>query len=219
MTIIKIKTGKNEIVREIPDSIDEISLKLFLSLNEAYSERNSRKILATWLNVTLDEIDAIPSNKLDIIQKSVSWYDNKSAIFIIQSILPESIKTDSTLIKVPNTYNFEDSVSIGQFMAFDDLRTKCPLHIAAIAAYLSPKMISNGKYIDEFEKQYISQAEKIPAYLAYPISIFFLKCRKERMPTFQKLISQPTKTLSWLGYPLLASLAFLMLLTIWLVVM
>lgn len=217
MAKISIKINGQTQERQLPDSITELSLLKFIKLDEAYSGRNSRQALSIWLDITPDELDCIKGESLDAISKLISWYDMEAVRYIISSPLPEIINYNGGTIEIPTAVNFEDSVTIGQFMAFDDLRAKYPAHIAALAAYLSPKMLSNGKYIDSLEKSYVLQASQIPAYLGFPIANFFLRCRAARLPISGGFNSLGIRTLRRLGWIALMSMAIGTLLMLWLI--
>jgi len=218
MAKITITIGTEKQTRYFPETMRDLSLQKFLSLDAAYASGDSVKVIAAWLDVTAEEVNLIPAKYLNQITSLISWYDNETVHFITSQKYESVLFFEGKKYELPNANDFEDRITLAQFLKFDDLAKKHGVYIAACAVVVSPFILSGGKWDESMIDSYILQACMIPAHLGFPIASFFLQCRRKRMPQSTPLNSPNTRKQMRLAWIILTSTVLLISLTAWLAV-
>ena len=219
MAKIIITIGTEKQTRHFPETMQDLSLQKFLSLDAAYASGDSVKVIAAWLDVTVEEVNIIPAKYLNQITSLISWYDNETVHFITSQKYESVLFFEGKKYELPSASDFEDKITLAQFLKFDDLAKKHGAYIAACAIIVSPVILSGGKFNDTMIDSYVLQACMIPAHLGFPIASFFLQCKKRRMAQLTPLNSLSTKKQIRLAWIILISTVSLISLTAWLAVM
>jgi hypothetical protein len=218
MARVKIKIGDKVQERNIPDSVDEMPFAKFIRLNDAYTSGNSKNVVAAWLSVTPEEVDAMPAKAYNDITEAVSWYGNEAVELILTAPLLNEIAVEGKMYELP-TIGFEDKVTLSQLLAFDDIAKKEGTLIAAAAIMVGPAILTNGKWDENCTNSYVLQAKLLPAPIAYPIALFFIEKKRRSTPQSIRSNGLNTSLLRLRGWTIWSVLALLALLIIWLVTM
>ena len=158
----------------IPDSWDKISLKIFQEIQNHYDSISGgtgfdiREVLHILCNKSIDEINALPSEFLDMILDKLQFLQKQ----------PKQDEPRNFIVIDGEKYtiHFENTLKTGELIASDSLIKSDPNNLAALLGILCRKdgELYDSKFENEILEGRITLFEKQPVMKVLPLVSFFL---------------------------------------------
>ena len=158
----------------VPDSWDKVTLKKFQDIQNYYdgisgeTKFDIREVLHILCDKTLDEVNALPAEFLDLILEKLAFLQEQ----------PE-IKEPSNKIEINGEkyiIHTENKLKTGEFIASDTVLKQDPHNIAALLAIVCRKEgeLYDSKYENEILDDRIKMFENQPVVNILPLINFFM---------------------------------------------
>lgn len=158
----------------IPDSWDKISLKTFQDIQNYYdgisgeTKFDIREVLHILCDKTVDEVNALPSEFLDMILEKLAFLQTQ----------PEQQEPTNKIKINGETYSihFENQLKTGEYIAADTVLKNDKNNIALLLAILCRKddEVYDSKFENEVVPERMKMFEQQPVINILPIAAFFL---------------------------------------------
>ena len=155
-----------------PKSWDDITLKQYQDIERFYEDKEKnvdiREIIHILCNKTIDEVNALPAEFLDIILEKLAFIQTQ----------PE-VKEPTNKIKIDGEeyiIHTENKLKTGEFIASDMILKQDPHNIAALLAIVCRKEgeLYDSKYENEGLDDRIKMFENQPVVNILPLINFFM---------------------------------------------
>lgn len=159
---------------KVPTSWEEITLKQFQDIDNYYKDREKepdiREMLHILTNKTVDEVNQLPVEFLEIIFDKLSFMNEQPVV----GEPTNKIELDGVTYQV----NIMNKLKTGEYVAVDSVVKTDAANFAAILAIICRKEdeIFDSKFENEILEDRIRMYEKAPITKVLPIMNFFLNC-------------------------------------------
>jgi len=157
----------------VPRSWSDVTLKQYQDIERFYEDKEKnvdlREIIHILCNKTIDEVNALPVEFLDIILEKLTFLQTQ----------PE-VKEPTNKIKIDGeeyVVNIMEKLKTGEYCAFDTVLKNDPHNYAAMLAILcrKPGEIYDSKFEAEVFENRVKMFEQQPITNILPICSFFLQ--------------------------------------------
>lgn len=158
----------------VPSDWSEISLLKFQEINKYYSNKDKkfdvRDVLEILCDKTMDEINQLPMEFLDIIMSKLSFLEEEPKV----SEPSNKIEIDGETYII----NVMEKLKTGEYISLEMARKDNPQNYAAFLGILCRKEneIFDAKFENEILPKRIEMFEKQPITKILPLVNFFLNC-------------------------------------------
>ena len=158
----------------VPTSWDEITLKQFQDIDNYYKDREKepdiREMLHILTNKTVDEVNQLPVEFLEIIFDKLSFMNEQPVV----GEPTNKIELDGVTYQV----NIMNKLKTGEYVAVDSVVKTDAANFAAILAIICRKEdeIFDSKFENEILEDRIKMFENAPITKVLPIMNFFINC-------------------------------------------
>lgn len=159
---------------KVPTSWDEITLKQFQDIDNYYKDREKepgiREILHILTNKTVDEVNQLPVEFLEIIFEKLSFMNEQPVV----GEPTNKIELDGITYQV----NIMNKLKTGEYVAVDSVVKTDAANFAAILAIICRKEdeIFDSKFENEILEDRIKMFENAPITKVLPVMNFFINC-------------------------------------------
>lgn len=158
----------------VPTKWEDISLKKFQEIERFYENKEEkfdvREVIHIICDKTIDEVNALPSEFLDIILEKLLFLQEQ----------PKIDKPSNKIVIDGEEYiiNFQNKLKTGEYLAADMAIKGDKHNYAGILAILCRKEgeIYDSKFENEIVEERIKLFEKQPVTKILPLISFFLNC-------------------------------------------
>lgn len=158
----------------IPTSWDNITLKQFQEIDNYYKDREKepdiREILHILAGKTIDEVNQLPVEFLEIIFDKLSFMNEQPSV----GEPTNKIELDGTIYQV----NIMNKLKTGEYVAVDSVVKTDAANFAAILAIICRKEdeIFDSKFENEILEDRIKMFENAPITKVLPVMNYFINC-------------------------------------------
>lgn len=159
---------------KVPTSWEEITLKQFQDIDNYYKDREKepdiREMLHILTNKTVDEVNQLPVEFLEIIFDKLSFMNEQPVV----GEPTNKIELDGVTYQV----NIMNKLKTGEYVAVDSVVKTDAANFAAILAIICRKEdeIFDSKFENEILEDRIKMFEKAPITKVLPVMNFFINC-------------------------------------------
>lgn len=159
---------------KVPTSWEEITLKQFQDIDNYYKDREKepdiREMLHILTNKTVDEVNQLPVEFLEIIFNKLSFMNEQPVV----GEPTNKIELDGVAYQV----NIMNKLKTGEYVAVDSVVKTDAANFAAILAIICRKEdeIFDSKFENEVLEDRIKMFEKAPITKVLPVMNFFINC-------------------------------------------
>lgn len=158
----------------VPDSWDKVTLKKFQDIQDYYegisgeTKFDIREILHILCDKTVDEVNALPSEFLDMILEKLVFLQTQPE----QQEPTNKIKINGEVYSI----HFENQLKTGEYIAADTVLKNDKNNIALLLAILCRKdgEVYDSKFENEVVPERMKMFEQQPVMNILPIAAFFL---------------------------------------------
>lgn len=159
---------------KVPTSWDEITLKQFQDIDNYYKEREKEPDIREMLHIlagkTIDEVNQLPVEFLEIIFDKLSFMNEQPVV----GEPTNKIELDGITYQV----NIMSKLKTGEYVAVDSVVKTDAANFAAILAIICRKEdeIFDSKFENEILEDRIKMFENAPITKVLPVMNFFINC-------------------------------------------
>ena len=159
---------------KVPTSWEEITLKQFQDIDNYYKDREKepdiREMLHILTNKTVDEVNQLPVEFLEIIFDKLSFMNEQPVV----GEPTNKIELDGVTYQV----NIMNKLKTGEYVAVDSVVKTDAANFAAILAIICRKEdeIFDSKFENEILEDRIKMFENAPITKVLPVMNFFINC-------------------------------------------
>lgn len=159
---------------KVPTSWDEITLKQFQDIDAYYNDKERkfdvRDVIHILTNKTIDEVNQLPVEALDIIFGKLSFMNEQPKV----AEPTNKIELDGVTYQI----NVMEKLKVGEYTAVDNVIKSNASNFAAILAVICRKEneIFDSHYENEVLTERMTMFENAPITKVLPVMNYFINC-------------------------------------------
>lgn len=168
MKQFKLKLNGNRITRELPSCIEEVTLKMYCNILEAFkNSHNDYALLSGILDLSAEEVLEIPDVNINDLFYHLQWINTGELDKLSKQKIPKHLNLPENKIKLNDNVGqytlgqFEDAKAI--LNNNDHYLQKC---IQILITYLH-------KQSDMTKEKFAEVLQDLPAIEVHPVAVFF----------------------------------------------